>query len=62
MANTRPMLKDEEKRVVNESNAAREKAKDDAVEELENRLLGKETSNSVKTISGGRPESNRSKF
>ena len=56
------MLKDEEQRVVNDHKAARVKAKDDVVEELEKRLLGKETSNSVKTISGGRPESNRSKF
>jgi hypothetical protein len=58
----RPALKDEERLVRTEKLASISKELDDAVELLENRLLGKDVSNSVKTISGGRPESKRSKF
>jgi hypothetical protein len=58
----RPTLKDEEALVRREKRASISKELDYAVELLEERLLGKDSSSSVKTISGGRPESNRSKF
>ena len=58
----RPELKDEEALVRREKRASNSKLLDDVVTELENRLLGKDASSSVKTVSGGRPESNRSKF
>jgi hypothetical protein len=53
----RPTLKDEHAVVFREKRASNSKKLDDAVTELENRLLGKDASSSIKTISGDRPES-----
>jgi hypothetical protein len=58
----RPALKDEEALVRREKLASISKELNYALELLEDRLLGKDTSSSVKTVSGGRPESDRSKF
>ena len=58
----KPALKDEERMVLREKGTSITKLLDAAVEELENRLIGKGRSSSVKALSGGRPESNRSKF
>jgi len=59
---TRPTLKDEEKLVQREErNSVLEKL-DELIEAYEKRLLGEDTSSSVKTVLVGRPESNRRKF
>ena len=59
----KPPLRDEEKLVVKKRSEARMDEKDLVLEEIEKRLLGSNPdSTSLKTVSGGRPESNRSKF
>lgn len=59
---TRPTLKDEEELVRRDERDSILKKLDELLEAYEKRLLGEDTSSSVKTVSGGRPESNRSKF
>jgi len=56
------MLKDEEKLVLREVRASISRDLDAVTEKFESRLLGEAMSSSVKTVSGGRPESKRSKF
>ncbi|HLW84410.1 MAG TPA: hypothetical protein VKR60_04290 [Candidatus Sulfotelmatobacter sp.] len=56
-------LQDEEKLVLKERSAAIKDEMDLVIEEYEKRLLGSNPDSiSLKTVSGGRPESNRSKF
>jgi hypothetical protein len=56
-------LRDEEKLVSKERSAAMKDELDLFVEEYEKRLLGSNPDSiPLKTVSGGRPESNRSKF
>ena len=56
-------LKDREHDVIEAMNQSNQEQIDMLVEEYERRLLGKQQeSNSIATIPGGRPESNRRKF
>jgi hypothetical protein len=59
---TTQLLKDEEKLVRREGRDSDLEKLDESVENFEQRWLGKDTSSSVKTVSGGRPESRRRKF
>lgn len=59
---TNLLLKDEEKLVRLEERASILQKLDELIETYEKRLLGEDSSSSVKTVSGGRPESNRRKF
>lgn len=59
---TNLLLKDEEKLVRLEERASILQKLDELIEAYEKRLLGEDSSSSVKTVSGGRPESNRRKF
>jgi hypothetical protein len=59
---TNSLLKDEEKLVRLEERASILQKLDELIEAYEKRLLGEDSSSSVKTVSGGRPESNRRKF
>jgi hypothetical protein len=59
---TSSSLKDEEKLVQREERASIFEELDEWIEAYEKRLIGEESSSSVKTVSGGRPESNRRKF
>ena len=58
----RAALKDQEAALLKSLRASNRKEIDALVQEVEKRLLGEEASNSIKAVSGGRPESNRSKF
>lgn len=58
----RQPLEDDWKRVSREFRDSNSKLRDQITEELEKRILGEQRSSSVNTLSGGRPESNRSKF
>jgi len=59
---SRQPLRDDAKRVHRELKDSNSKLRDEAIEELEKRILGEQCSSSVNAISGGRPESNRRKF
>jgi len=58
----RPPLRDEEKQVFKEQRSSNLKLRDEAVKLYDEKILGKDDSISIKTLSGGRPESNRRKF
>jgi hypothetical protein len=59
---TNSLLKDEEKWIRLEGCDSILQKLDELIEAYEKRLLGEDSSSSVKTVSGGRPESNRRKF